>query len=78
MYSSSHTEIEDYDKDWTVREISFAQKKNKRIVFINIDRSPLTDWFELIFGIIKLMSLLQAQFSKINLIDSLNLCWRSS
>lgn len=51
MYSSSHTEIEDYDKDWTVREISFAQKKNKRIVFINIDRSPLTDWFELIFGI---------------------------
>lgn len=50
MYSSSHAKIEDYDKDWTVREISFAQKKNKRIVFVNIDKTPLTDWFELIFG----------------------------
>ena len=50
MYSHSHAEIEDYDTDWTVREINFAQKKKKRIVFINIDGSPLTDWFELMFG----------------------------
>ncbi len=51
MYSHSHAEIEDLDRDWTVREINFAQKKMKRIVFINIDNSPLTDWFELMFGI---------------------------
>ena len=50
MYSRSHTEIKDYDNDWTVREINFAQKKKKRIVFVNIDGSPLTDWFELMFG----------------------------
>lgn len=50
MYSHSHTEIEDYDTDWTVKEINFAQKKRKRIVFINIDGSPLTDWFEMMFG----------------------------
>ena len=50
MYSSKHTEIEDYENDWTIREKNFAQKKKKRIVFVNIDGSKLTDWFELIFG----------------------------
>lgn len=50
MYSSKHTEIEDHENDWTIREINFAQKKKKRIVFVNIDGSKLTDWFELIFG----------------------------
>lgn len=50
MYSHTHSEIEDYDTDWTVKEINFAQKKKKRIVFINIDGSPLTNWFEFMFG----------------------------
>lgn len=50
MYSSAHAAIEDYENDWTVRELNFAQKKRKRIVFINIDGSELTDWFEMIFG----------------------------
>lgn len=50
MYSRSHTKIEDYENDWTIREINFAQKKHKRIVFVNLDGSPLTDWFELFFG----------------------------
>lgn len=50
MYSHFHAEIEDYDTDWTIREINFAQRKKKRIVFVNIDGSPLTDWFELMFG----------------------------
>ncbi len=50
MYSHLHTEIEDFDSDWTVREITFAQKKKKRIVFLNIDGAQLTDWFELFFG----------------------------
>lgn len=50
MYSSKHTEIEDYENNWTIREINFAQKKKRRIVFVNIDGSKLTDRFELIFG----------------------------
>ena len=50
MYSSAHSAIVNFDKDWTVREINFAEKKNKRIVFVNIDNSVLSDWFELIFG----------------------------
>lgn len=50
MYSASHAEIEDLYNDWTVREITFAQRRKKRIVFINIDGTPLTDWFDLMFG----------------------------
>lgn len=50
MYSRFHAEIDDYDTDWTVREINFAQMKKKRIVFLNIDGTDLTDWFAFMFG----------------------------
>ncbi len=50
MYSATHSEIVDFENDWTVKEINFAHKKKKRIVFVNIDGSSLSDWFELIFG----------------------------
>ena len=50
MYSSAHETIKDFETDWTVREIMFAQKKKKRIVFINIDHSRLSDSFEFMFG----------------------------
>ena len=49
MYSNTHGNI-NLDNDWTIRELNFAEKRGKRIVFINIDQSPLTDWFELMFG----------------------------
>lgn len=45
MYSKAHSKIEDYEKDWTVRELDFAALKGKRIVFLNIDGTPLTDMF---------------------------------
>jgi len=45
MYSHTHSIIEDYETDWTVREINYAQSLKKRIVFINIDGSPLTKYF---------------------------------
>ncbi len=50
MYSQSHSKIIDFEKDWTVRELNFAQAKNKRIVFVNIDGSKLTDAFTFDFG----------------------------
>lgn len=50
MYSKAHSEIIDFERDWTVREIMFAQKKKKRIVFVNIDGAELADWFEFMFG----------------------------
>lgn len=51
MYSKKHSQIEDYEKDWTVREITYAQDAKKRIVFINIDGTPLTKWFKFMFGL---------------------------
>ena len=50
MYSNTHTKIENFEEDWTVREITFAQKKKKRIVFVNLDNAPLTDRFDFMFG----------------------------
>ena len=50
MYSKSHNKIVDYENDWTIRELNFAQEKKKRIVFINIDGSQLSDWTKLFFG----------------------------
>lgn len=45
MYSCRHGQITNYDNDWTIREINYANEQRKRIVFINIDGSPLTKWF---------------------------------
>ena len=45
MYSQNSDRSE-----WTRKEINYAHSEKKRIVFVNIDGSKLTDWFELIFG----------------------------
>lgn len=50
MYSANHLKITDYEHDWTVRELDFASDKKKRIVFVNLDRSALSDWFLFNFG----------------------------
>ena len=50
MYSNTHSKIENFEEDWTVREISFAQMKKKRIVFVNLDNTPLTDRFYFMFS----------------------------
>lgn len=50
MYSQCHGEIVDFERDWTVRELNFAQRKGKRIVFVNIDKSQLSDAFEFDYG----------------------------
>ena len=50
MYSKTHAQITNFEKDWTIRELNYASKKNKRIVFVNIDGSPLSDEFEFLYG----------------------------
>ena len=50
MHSSVHLSI-DFENDWTIREINYAQKRNKRIIFLNLDDAPLSAWFELMFGL---------------------------
>ena len=49
MFSVSHTNIVNYKTDWTIRELNYAQEQNKRIVFINIDGTPLVKWFSFMF-----------------------------
>ncbi|MCH5224974.1 MAG: toll/interleukin-1 receptor domain-containing protein [Muribaculaceae bacterium] len=50
MYSRLHNSITDYEEDWTIRELQFAKSKGKKIVFLNLDRSELGDWFSFMFG----------------------------
>ena len=45
MYSKRHTLIKNLENDWTVKEIRYANTIGKRIVFINLDQSPLEKWF---------------------------------
>ena len=45
MYSQKHSEIADFENDWTIKELNFASKKKKRVVFVNIDGSELSDLF---------------------------------
>ncbi len=51
MYSRQHGKINNIEEDWTVRELNFASKKKKKIVFINIDNSQFTDYFEMMYGL---------------------------
>ena len=51
MYSKKHAEITDFENDWTIREINYAQTEGKRIIFLNIDRTPLSKWFKMMFGL---------------------------
>lgn len=51
MYSKAHSLITDFEKDWTIRELNFAANKNKRIVFVNLDGTPLTDEFSFDYGL---------------------------
>lgn len=55
MYSASHTQIKNYSTDWTVRELNYAQENAKRIVFVNIDKTPLNKWFTMMFPLKQLV-----------------------
>ena len=49
MYSKAHLNI-DFDNDWTIKELDYAQAKKKIVVLINIDNTPLDNLFLLDFG----------------------------
>ena len=44
MHSSIHLSI-NFEKDWTIKELNCAQKKNKRVVLVKLDNSPLENIF---------------------------------
>lgn len=49
MHSSEHLGI-NYERDWTIRELSYADNKQKHIVLVKLDDAPLEDYFLLMFG----------------------------
>lgn len=50
MYSKAHSSIDDFENDWTIRELNYASKKKKRIIFVNLDHTKLTDVFEFMYS----------------------------
>ena len=49
MHSSEHLSI-DYERDWTIRELSYADHKQKRVFLVKLDDAELEDYFLLMFG----------------------------
>lgn len=49
MHSSVHLSI-DFENDWTIKELNYAKCKNKRIVLVKLDSSPLDNIFLLDYG----------------------------
>ena len=49
MHSSVHLDI-DFDKDWTIKELNYAEAKGKRVVLVKLDNAPLDNIFLLDYG----------------------------
>ncbi len=60
MYSRRHSDIRDMEADWTIKELNFAREQKKRIVFVNIDKTPLADYFKFMFGTKQQVDILDA------------------
>ena len=49
MHSAVHLSI-DYENDWTVKELNYAQQKSKRVVLVRLDDAPLDNIFLMNYG----------------------------
>ena len=49
MHSSVHLNI-DFDNDWTIKELNYAEAKGKRVVLVKLDNAPLDNIFLLDYG----------------------------
>ena len=49
MHSSAHLTI-DFETDWTVKELTYAQMKKKRVVLVKLDDTPLDNIFLMEYG----------------------------
>lgn len=49
MHSAVHLSI-DYENDWTVKELNYAQQKSKRVVLVRLDGAPLDNIFLMNYG----------------------------
>ncbi len=49
MHSSAHLGI-DFEKDWTIKELNYAQASNKKVVLVKLDDAPLKNIFLMNYG----------------------------
>ena len=49
MHSSIHQSI-DFENDWTIKELNYAQSKRKKVVLVKLDKTPLDNIFLLEYG----------------------------
>jgi hypothetical protein len=49
MHSFVHLDI-DFESDWTIKELNYAQAKKKRIVLVKLDSAPLDNIFLMDYG----------------------------
>ena len=51
MRSKEHNKIKvhELETDWTIREVNYALGEKKRIVFLNLDNTPMPKWFKFMF-----------------------------
>ena len=49
MHSSVHLSI-DFENDWTIKELNYAQIKKKRVVLVKLDNAPLDNIFLMEYG----------------------------
>ena len=49
MHSSVHLSI-DFENDWTIKELNYAQIKKKRVVLVKLDSAPLDNIFLMEYG----------------------------
>lgn len=49
MHSSAHLDI-DFENDWTIKELNYANNINKRVVLVKLDDAPLKNVFLMLYG----------------------------
>lgn len=49
MYSSSYIGI-DYDGDWNMRELNYAIKQRKCVIFVSLDSTPFSEIIKFLYG----------------------------
>lgn len=49
MHSKSHQDIKEPTKDWTIRELNYANEEGKRFVIVKLDDTPLIKWLKFMF-----------------------------
>lgn len=77
MYSKEHTYLDedDFAKDWTIRELNYAEDRKKKIWLISIDNCDLTGRLKFRYSSINVVYNAAADIRKLN-VEILNWLWQ--